>query len=404
MKVAIVGQGYVGLPLAIAAATNGHEVLGFDLNKELVDSLNDGKSHVEDIDSKDLADLISAKKYRASFNPADLGESDIAIIAVPTPLDEDRQPDLSYIRYAAKLLGLNLKKSALIINESTSYPGTLREVIAAEIKSLAPEGIEQIYAISPERVDPGSEKWKIRNTPRLFSGLTKEAADKTRDFYASFCDNLIEVDTPEIAEAAKLFENTFRQVNIALVNEFALIMRAMNIPVHKVLDAASSKPYGFMKFNPGIGVGGHCIPVDPSYLAHSSESAGVTPRFINLANTVNLEMPKAIVERISKEIEGGLRGKNVLICGVAYKPNISDTRESPASILFTELELAGASVSWHDPLVEKWKGTSSTSLGNIQQDISIITVLHDSMDQKELRDSAKFVFDCTGKLKGIPTL
>ena len=404
MKVVIVGQGYVGLPLAIAAATNGHEVLGFDLNENLVNSLNKGHSHVEDIDSGELSNLISIGKYQASYSAKDLNECDIAIIAVPTPLDENRKPDLSFIRKAAKLLGENLTKNALVINESTSYPGTLRNVIAKDIQALAPAGVVHLYAISPERVDPGNENWKIENTPRLFSGLTKEASSKTREFYGSFCKNLIEVDTPEIAEAAKLFENTFRQVNIALVNEFALIMRAMDIPVHKVLDAASSKPYGFMKFNPGIGVGGHCIPVDPSYLAYSAESVGVTPRFINLANTVNLEMPKSIVERISRELEGGLKGKSVLICGVAYKPNISDTRESPAEILFSELESAGAVVSWHDPLVENWNGSGSPSLSRGNFDVSIITVLHDAMDETEIRRSAKLVFDCTGKVVGLPTL
>lgn len=404
MKVAIVGQGYVGLPLAIAAAMNGHEVLGFDLNVELVDSLNLGESHIEDIKSKDLAGLISAKKYRASYNPIDLEESDIAIIAVPTPLDEKRKPDLAFILHAAKLLGVNLKKPTLIINESTSYPGTLRKVIAEEIQALSPREVKHLFAISPERVDPGNEIWKIRNTPRLFSGLTKEASNKTRDFYSSFCDNLIEVETPEIAEAAKLFENTFRQVNIALVNEFALIMRAMGIPVHKVLDAASSKPYGFMKFIPGIGVGGHCIPVDPTYLAHASEGVGVTPRFINLANTVNLEMPKAIVHRISEEYKEGLKGKSVLICGVAYKPNISDTRESPASILLSELENAGANVSWHDPLVSKWNGSHSAVLSPNKFDITILTTFHNEMNLVDIKGSASYFFDCTGKVLGANSL
>ena len=404
MKVVVFGQGYVGLPLALAAASAGYDVIGFDINESLVKNLNLGSSHIEDISSPFLQSLISNGKYRASSTPEDFAFCEIAVIAVPTPLGVDREPNLNPLVGAAQTLGKNLKVKSLIINESTSYPGTLRNLIAIEVEKNSPANFGHEFSISPERVDPRNEDWNLINTPRLFSGLTKKASDDTRKFYESFCDNLIEVESPEIAEAAKLFENTFRQVNIALVNEFALIMRAMDIPVHKVLDAASSKPYGFMKFSPGIGVGGHCIPVDPSYLAYASENAGVSPRFINLANKVNLEMPHAIVAQISREFTGGLKGKKVLICGVAYKSNISDTRESPALILFSELELVGAKVSWHDPMVEKWLGTTSTELGGNDFEVSVITVLHDSMNQENLRNSAKYVFDCTGKLSDLPTL
>jgi UDP-N-acetyl-D-glucosamine dehydrogenase len=227
-----------------------------------------------------------------------LANSEVAVIAVPTPLDEYRQPDLSFVKLAAEILGKSLTSNCLIINESTSYPGTLSKVIAPIINSHKPNEIKHLFAISPERVDPGNRKWNIRNTPRLFAGLTEEATVATREFYSKFCDDLVPVSSPEIAESAKLFENTFRQVNIALVNEFALIMRALEIPVHEVLEAASTKPYGIMKFTPGLGVGGHCIPVDPSYLAFVSKEAGIEPRFINLANQVNLEMPQAILKRI----------------------------------------------------------------------------------------------------------
>lgn len=404
MKIVIIGQGYVGLPIAVAAAIAGHEVIGFDINKDLVASLNSGESHIEDIPSHELAKLVQKRKYIASNDPSEISDCEVAVIAVPTPLNPERQPDLRFVQAAAETLGKSLKKSTLIINESTSYPGTLRNVIAPIVNSNMAAGLEHLFAISPERVDPGNREWTIKNTPRLFAGLSKKAALATRDFYSSFCDELIEVSTPEVAESAKLFENTFRQVNIALVNEFALIMRALNIPVHQVLNAADTKPYGFKKFDPGIGVGGHCIPVDPSYLAYSALSAGVEPRFINLANRVNLEMPKAIVSRISAEISGNLRGKKVLICGVAYKSDISDTRESPAEILLEELLSVGAKVSWYDPNVPFWLSTQREEVIQSNFDVSIITVLHSTMDIEAIKNSANFVFDCTGKIEGLSTL
>lgn len=404
MKVAVVGQGYVGLPLAIAAAKSGFEVVGFDLNESLVIKLNNGESHIEDIADLELQDLISRKVYSATNDPSDLSECEIAIIAVPTPLDSARLPDLSFVKAAAKLLGKSLSKPALIINESTSYPGTLRNIIAPIVEANALAGLKHEFAISPERVDPGNQKWNLGNTPRLYAGLTPTASKSTRVFYENFCDNLIEVSSPEVAESAKLFENTFRQVNIALVNEFALILGALDIPVYEVLDAASSKPYGFMKFTPGIGVGGHCIPVDPSYLAYVAREAGVEPRFINLANQVNLEMPKAIVKTISADFGNNLIGKKVLICGVAYKSDISDTRESPSEILFNELKASGADVSWYDPNVHYWQDQESKDILNSTFDISIVAVLHSNMDVKSIQKSASYLFDCTGKLIGFRTL
>lgn len=404
MKVAIIGQGYVGLPLAVAAANSGYQVVGFDLNSALVENLKAGRSHIEDIPGADIAGLGEQDLYVATDNPELISDCEIAIIAVPTPLDGQRRPDLSFVKSAAEILGKSLSKSSLIINESTSYPGTLREIIAPIVEANKLNGLNHSYAISPERVDPGNQNWKIKNTPRLYAGLTPEASKSTREFYEKFCDNLVEVETPEIAESAKLFENTFRQVNIALVNEFALIMRALNIPVHDVLDAANSKPYGFMKFNPGIGVGGHCIPVDPSYLAFAAEKAGVEPRFINLANQVNLEMPRSLVKRILSEFNQNLNGKRILICGVAYKSNISDTRESPAKILYDELINSGANVSWYDPNVKFWYGLEPVDIRNSKFDISIITVMHSSMNIENIRNSAPYLFDCTGRLPGVPTL
>ena len=311
MKITVIGQGYVGLPLAFHAAKSGYEVVGFDVNPKLVSDLNNGKSHIKDISDSDLSEIIQMGTYTATNNPKNIGNADIALIAVPTPLTENREPDLSFIESACDVLAKNLTKSALIINESTSYPGTLRNLIAKRVDAKSP--VLHRFAISPERVDPGNAEWGIENTPRLYAGLTREAAVETQIFYAKFCENLIEVSSPEVAEAAKLFENSFRQVNIALVNELALISSTLGISVREVLEAANSKPYGFMKFNPGLGVGGHCIPVDPTYLAFAAKNSGTRAAFIELANEVNLEMPERIAERIKKENGGSLAGKKILV-------------------------------------------------------------------------------------------
>jgi UDP-N-acetyl-D-glucosamine dehydrogenase len=315
-------------------------------------------------------------------------------------LNENREPDLKYVISASETLGKNLGGETLIINESTSYPGTLRNVIAPTVAKNSKAGLGHLFAISPERVDPGNRDWKISNTPRIFAGLTVEASKLTKSFYSGFCNELIEVSSPEVAESAKLFENTFRQVNIALVNELALITRGIGISVNEVIDAASSKPYGFMKFNPSIGVGGHCIPVDPSYLAHTAKSIGVEPRFIELANEVNLQMPREIVKRIKAENGGNLSGKTILVCGVAYKPNVADTRETPTAILIEALEKEGANVSWHDPVVQNWKETNSVELLDVTYDVTIVAVLHDAMDKLKIASSSKYLFDCTGKMPG----
>jgi len=400
MRVIIVGQGYVGLPLAMSICAAGHEVIGFDLNTEIVIALNSGISHIEDIDSTVLSEWITSGKYRATSNPTDFAQSEIAIIAVPTPLDEKREPDLKFVISASETLGRNLTNVTLIINESTSYPGTLRDVIAPTVVKNSKADLGHLFAISPERVDPGNKDWKIANTPRIFAGLTDEASKLTKTFYSGFCSELIEVSSPEVAESAKLFENTFRQVNIALVNELALITRGIGISVNEVIDAASSKPYGFMKFNPSIGVGGHCIPVDPSYLAHTAKSIGVEPRFIELANAVNLQMPREIVKRIKTENGGTLKGKKILVCGVAYKPNVADTRETPTAILIEELEKDGVKISWHDPLVSNWKGSDSVELSGENYDVTIVAVLHDIMDKSKIASTSKYLFDCTGKMPG----
>ena len=401
MKVAIIGQGYVGLTIS-AFASKHHQVIGFDNNPENVSRLNQGISHIEGVDSKDLSAAIGAGNYKATTNPGDIADAEIVVIAVPTPLTKDRKPDLSFIDSACKTIGSSLKKPALIINESTSFPGTLRDYIKPGVEKYSAERVEHQYAISPERVDPGRVDWNQKNTPRLFAGLTKEASDETRAFYSTFCDNLVEVSSPEVAEAAKLFENTFRQVNIALVNEFAEIAHSLGISVHETLDAADTKPYGFMKFNPSAGVGGHCIPVDPSYLAHVAAEKGVPATFIQRANEVNLEMPKYIVERVAADNGGTLKGKRVQVIGVSYKPDVADVRETPAELVINELNAQGAITSWHDPVVKNWHGQESSSLGG--SEIAIVVTLHSSMNKSAVLKSAPYVFDTTGKVNGATGL
>ncbi len=400
VKVSIIGQGYVGLTISVFAGEH-HEVVGFDKNQNVVDTLNAGKSHIEGVDSADLARLIAGGKYRATTDVAEIAGSDVIVIAVPTPLTKDRKPDLSFVEDACKSVGENVKTAALIINESTSFPGTVRNLIRPLIEKYS-GGIEHMYAVSPERVDPGRSDWNQKNTPRLYAGLTPAATIAVRDFYSTFCDELVEVSSPEVAEAAKLFENTFRQVNIALVNEFAQISHALGISVYETLDAAATKPYGFMKFMPSAGVGGHCIPVDPSYLAHSAAGLGVPATFIERANEVNLEMAKYVVDRVKADNGGSLSGKKVQVVGVAYKPNVADVRETPAEPVIEELKKAGAVVSWSDDLVASWMGQESTTLGGA--DIAVVVTLHAVTDAALVLKSASYVFDTTGKVAGAHSL
>ena len=401
MKVAIIGQGYVGLTIS-AFAGEFFEVVGFDNNQKIVDQLNSGISHIEGVESLVLQKLIKAGRYQATTRGSDIADVDLVVIAVPTPLSKDRQPDLTYIDAACKTVSENVKKSVLVINESTSFPGTLRNYIKPAIEKYSMSPIEHLYAISPERVDPGRGDYNQKNTPRLYAGLTQEASEKTREFYSRFCDELVEVSSPEVAEAAKLFENTFRQVNIALVNEFAQITNALGISVYETLDAANTKPYGFMKFTPSAGVGGHCIPVDPTYLAAVAEEHGAPATFIRRANDVNLEMSKYVVDRVQADNGGSLQGKSVLVVGVAYKPNVADVRETAAELVIEHLRNRGAVVTWHDDVVGTWRGESSAPLSGA--DIAIVVTKHDSVDEKAIVASAAYVFDTTGKIKGVTGL
>ena len=401
MKISVIGQGYVGLNVAMAASLN-FDVVGYDINSEIVEKLNLGKSHIEDISESVLQDRISKSKYRASNSPVDLKDSEIIVIAVPTPLTHDRKPDLTFLENACRIIGENLSTQVLIINESTSYPGTLRNFIKPKVENYSLSETKHLYAISPERVDPGNNEFKQKNTPRIFSGLNAEASQKTREFYSKFCDVLFEVSSPEVAEAAKLFENTFRQVNIALVNEFAQISHAIGFDVHETLKAAATKPYGFMRFFPSAGVGGHCIPIDPTYLATVAEDHGAPATFIRRANEVNLQMPRYIVDRIKADNGGNIAGKNILVVGVSYKPNVADVRETPAQHVIQHLRNEGALVSWHDEVVKSWNNETSSPLSGA--DISVVVTKHDSVSVTEILQSANYVFDSTGKITGAHQL
>ncbi len=373
MRVAIVGQGYVGQAIGAAANKAGHQVIGIENNQKRID---------------ELANI----GYPVTNDYAKVADCEIIILAVPTPLKDNREPDLSYIESACNSIKPHLSNNSLIINESTSYPGTLRNLIAPLL------GNQYLFASAPERVDPANEKWDVTNTPRLIGGLTKEATEKAKEFYQTISKEIIEVSSPEVAEAAKLFENTFRQVNIALVNEFAQIANALGIPTHETLSAAETKPYGFMKFVPSVGVGGHCIPVDPSYLSYKAAQAGINAKFINLANEVNLGMPHYIANRIEKEL--GVKDKTIQIAGIAYKPNISDTRESPALALIEILKVKGAKVTWHDNYVKKFNNESSSPLAQVE--IGIICTAHDGVDYSTWRNQTR-VFDVsTGTDLGWP--
>jgi len=397
MKIAIIGQGYVGLTIS-AFASEYFDVIGFDSNQNIVDRLNRGISHIEGIESKSIQNLLKDGRYKATSSGSDIADVDIVVIAVPTPLTDNRQPDLTFIEKACKTIGEYITNPILVINESTSFPGTLRNFIKPAIEKYSRSPVNHLYAISPERVDPGREDFNQKNTPRLYAGLTPEASAKTKEFYSKFCDKLVEVSSPEVAEAAKLFENTFRQVNIALVNEFAQIAHSLGISVYETLDAASTKPYGFMKFTPSAGVGGHCIPVDPTYLAAVAEEHGAPATFIRRANEVNLQMSKYVVDRMQADNGGSLQGKSVLVVGVAYKPNVADVRETAAELVIKHLRERGAKVSWHDEVVGTWHGENSATLSGA--DIAVVITKHDAVNEPDILASAPYVFDTTGKVKG----
>lgn len=376
MRVAVIGQGYVGLTISIGAVNAGHDVVGIDLSKNLVESLTSGKSHIEGVADSDIATAMASGQYMPSMDYALMSGVDVVVIAVPTPLNEDGQPDLKTLESAARSVGKSLKKKTLIVNESTSHPGTLRSLIRPIIETESP--LDHMYAISPERVDPGNERFGTRNTPRIVGGLTDEARDKAIEFYRSFCDEVVAASSAEVAEAAKLLENTFRFINIGLINEFTKIMNEMGIPSDEVIAAARTKPYGFMPFHPNVGIGGHCIPVDPIYLQAKAKELGIESRYIALSEAINEEMPGYVIGRLVS-LFGDLKGKRVQVFGVSYKADVADTRETPASAVISILKSKGAVVSWHDPLVAKWNGEESSPVDK-RVDLGLVLVAHRNLD------------------------
>ena len=378
-KVVVIGQGYVGLPLAVSAAQAGFKVTGIDLNEEKVSRLNKHQSSVEDVSDAELKSVTESGKYQATTDYLIDPSTEIICICVPTPLGSNHQPDLEILKAATKDVGKSLKAGMLVIIESTIQPGTTRDVVVPILERESGLSRDQfLVAYSPERIDPMNKKFTIKNTPKLVAGLTPEAAVKAKEFYSKFIDQVDVCDSLEVAETAKLLENSFRLVNISFINELAIFCQKIGIDVNDVIKAASTKPYGFMPFYPSVGVGGHCIPVDPLYLAQAARMVGAPSRFIELADEINLGMPTYFVGRAS-EMLGGLKDKKVLVIGVSYKPNVADVRETPVEALINGLKKSGAVVSWHDDLVKSWNGESSAALGS-GYDLAILATPHDYLD------------------------
>jgi len=383
VKIAIIGQGYVGYALSVAAVKAGHSIIGFDTNLKLITEI------------KGTSDL---KNYLPTNSESDVKDQDAYIIAVPTPLDQKNLPDISFLIDATQLIARSASKGALVINESTSYPGTLREVVITKIEKS--NKAKFLYAAAPERIDPANTKWSIKNTPRVIAGIDDQSSNAAYEFYKSICDKVILVSSPEVAESAKLFENTFRQVNIALVNELAQITEKLGISANEVIKAAATKPFGFMRFNPSLGVGGHCIPIDPIYLAEKAESVGASAQFIRQANLVNLQMPLYILKRLEGLLDGNISGKKICILGISYKPDVTDMRQSPSIVLWQELEKKGAQVSFHDEIVKEFEGKTSVALGSDSFDLVVVAIAHSNLEVDKVIKSAPIIFDCTGTIKG----
>jgi UDP-N-acetyl-D-glucosamine dehydrogenase len=398
---AVIGQGYVGLPLAMAAVDAGWNVIGVDNFEAKVAQINLGSSPVEDISDAQLQAAITKGAYKATNDFSTVAEASVITICVPTPLDNKREPDITLLRSAATGIAPFVSNETLVISESTSYPGTLRNVIIPIVEAHKPKDSVTIYfASAPERVDPGNAYWNQKNTPRLVGGIDDASQTQALVFYESICDATVLVSTPEIAEAAKLLENTFRLVNIALVNEFTQICSGYGINVHEVIDAASSKPYGFMPFRPGVGVGGHCIPVDPLYLTWWARQNGGTAEFVESADSINHAMPKYVAQRALAMVDASIKNPKVLILGVAYKPGVGDVRETPVSELRNHLKSQGAEVAWHDPLVPIWEGSKPVDLG-WECDVVILATKQPGMEVAQLIAKGVQVLDCTNSARDL---
>jgi nucleotide sugar dehydrogenase len=408
MKAVVIGLGYVGLPLAHAAATSGVQVTGLEINQNVVDSLNSGISHIGDLTNDEIHDAIS-KGFQATTDPSCIAEADVVVICVPTPLDQHGHPDLTAVMGAATMIQQNLSVDTTVVLESTTYPGTTEEILLPmfELGGLVC-GKDFYLAFSPERIDPGNSTFGIKNTPKVIGGVTRKCSEMAQNFYENFVERTVIAKGTREAETAKLLENTDRHINIALVNELAQLSNQLGIDIWNVIECASTKPFGFQPFWPSAGVGGHCIPIDPNYLAFKVKDELDKPfRFIELAEEINHGMPGYVASRISEMFP--MRGARVCLLGVTYKQNISDQRESPAVPLAKILTDIGASISYYDPFVKDWTVDgiaveSPASLNEVLSASDVVVILQSHKPfidaQDEFRNSGTLVFDATGKFAG----
>jgi UDP-N-acetyl-D-glucosamine dehydrogenase len=405
----VLGLGYVGLPLVVELANAGYRVLGFDVSERVVKGVNDGVSHVQDVPTVQLAELVKSGLVEATTAMDRLSEVDAICICVPTPLSKTKDPDVSYVIASAESVARTIRGGQVVILESTTYPGTTRELLLPKIEAGGLKVGEDVFlAFSPERVDPGNPTWQTRNTPKVVGGVTDACREVVLALYGPVFDTLVPISSPEGAELVKLLENTFRSINIGLVNEMAIVCDKLGVDVWEVIEAAATKPFGFMKFTPGPGLGGHCIPIDPHYLAWKMRGLNYRTRFIDVASEVNAEMPAFWVRKVAEglnEDAKALRGSSVLIVGVAYKPDIDDVRESPALDIIRLLEQQGAKVSYHDPyvpvLVADGLELKSIDLSpeKLQaSDCVVIVTDHSSIDYEQLRTHALRVVDTRNAL------
>ncbi len=407
MRIGIVGLGYVGLPLAVAFGEAGHDVVALDADRGKIESLERGSSYVEDIADSALASI--AERLHPTLSHADLAPCEAVIVCVPTPLTGSREPDLTYLLDAGTALSGVLKPGQLVVLESTTYPGTTRERLAPILEqSGLSAGTDFHLAFSPERIDPGRTDYTVRTTPKLVGGLTEACSERARQLYELICEEVVVLSGPEAAELAKLLENIFRSVNIAFVNELAQLCDRLGIDVWEVIDAAATKPFGFMRFDPGPGMGGHCLPIDPFYLAFKAREHDFYPEFIELAGKMNQAQPVFCVERIERALnEAGkpVKDSKILILGMSYKAGVGDTRESPALKIATLLRDLGGDVSYHDPHVPELAelGLGSVDLGEAldNSDVVAIVTAHPSLDYAEVASRAPLVVDFRGVTRGI---
>ena len=379
LNTAVIGQGYVGLPLSVSLAKFGHQVVGIDVDAERVKSLNQGFSPIEDVPSSDLEMILESSRYIASTDYSTVTNCEVVIICVPTPLTAAGLVDLKFLKNSIIGIAEHLKKGALVIVESTVAPGTVRNVVAPLIETLTNLPIDNFQlAFSPERIDPRNKNWNVQNTPKIVAGLTSDSLNFAAQFYSSFIENVVQCESLEVAETAKLLENSFRLINISFINEVSIFCQKLGIDIENVIKAAATKPYGFMPFYPSIGAGGHCIPVDPVYLADKAAEIGTPIKMITVASEINKNMPSYFVGR-AEEMLRDLTGKRIIVIGLAYKPNVSDVRETPVETLILGLRAKGALVHWHDELVKEWNGEKSVNLSN-QYDLAIIATFHDHVN------------------------